>query len=206
MRGYFRKTPISENKELQSYVIGLALGDGNLSNPNKRAVRLRITCDAKYPSLVQKIKNSLQLLFPKNKASVSNRKNNYYNVSVYSNRLKEIIPWKTGNGPKFEQMASIPDWIKTNNNYKINCLRGLIETDGCIYKDRGYKMMAFTTIIPKLANDFHEMVVSLGFKPHSYKINHKPSAKYKFNQQTTYHIRLSKNVDKFLELIKPEKN
>ena len=119
MRGYFRKTPISENKELQSYVIGLALGDGNLSNPNKRAVRLRITCDAKYPSLVQKIKNSLQLLFPKNKASVSNRKNNYYNVSVYSNRLKEIIPWKTGNGPKFEQMASIPDWIKTNNNYKI---------------------------------------------------------------------------------------
>lgn len=206
MRGYFRKNIISKDKELQSYVVGLALGDGNLSNPNKRAVRLRITCDAKYPLLIQKIKNSLQLLFPQNKASISPRKENYYNVSVYSNRLEEIIPWKVNNGTKFKQMARVPDWIKKNAKYKICCLRGLIETDGSIYFDRGYKMMIFATIIPNLAKDFYEMVCSLGFKPHLYKINQKPNEKYKFKQQTTYHIRLSKNVSEFLNLVKPEKS
>lgn len=109
MRGYFRKPILTEDKELQSYVIGLALGDGNLSSPNKRALRLRITCDAKYPFLVAKIKDSLQKLFPQNKASISPRTDNYFNVSIYSNRLKEIIPWKVDSGTKFEQRASIPN-------------------------------------------------------------------------------------------------
>jgi DNA-binding transcriptional regulator WhiA len=45
---------INPNKELQSYIIGLALGDGNLSNPNGRALRLRISCDKKYPFLYKK--------------------------------------------------------------------------------------------------------------------------------------------------------
>ena len=51
MRGYFRKTILNKDKGLQAYVIGLALGDGNLSNPNGKATRLRITCDKKYPFL-----------------------------------------------------------------------------------------------------------------------------------------------------------
>src|SRR3989338_9217420 len=46
---------LSKNKKLKAYVVGLSLGDGNLSNPNGRAVRLRITCDKKYPNLIQNI-------------------------------------------------------------------------------------------------------------------------------------------------------
>lgn len=84
-------------------------------------------------------------------------------------------------------------------------MRGLIETDGSVYNDRGYKMMIFTSIIPELAKDFYDIVCSLGFKPHIYKITPKKTKKYKYNQQDVYHIRLSKNVSKFLELVKPEK-
>jgi hypothetical protein len=36
---------MNADTQLQAYVIGLAIGDGNLSNPSGRAVRLRITCD-----------------------------------------------------------------------------------------------------------------------------------------------------------------
>ncbi len=50
-----RKAALNPDRELQAYVIGLAIGDGNLSNPNGRAVRLRITCDTKYPRLVGNI-------------------------------------------------------------------------------------------------------------------------------------------------------
>jgi hypothetical protein len=45
---------LNPDPELQAYVIGLAIGDGNLSNPNGRAIRLRISCDTNYPHLLEK--------------------------------------------------------------------------------------------------------------------------------------------------------
>jgi len=204
MRGYFRKNLINEDKSLQAYVIGLAIGDGNLSNPNDRATRLRITCDNKYPLLMRRIIFALKSLFPQNKVSCSEQKQGCADVSVYSNHLENLLGWKAGGGSKFLQKVSIPDWIKNNNEYKINCLRGLIETDGSIYMDRKYKMVIFKTIIPKLADDFYSMMTSLGFKPKIYKI--KENNKYGFHQRTAYQVRLSKNVNEFLDLVKPEKN
>jgi hypothetical protein len=62
--------PLSPDPELQAYVIGLAIGDGNLSNPNGHAVRLRITCDTKYPELITKIRDALQRLLPNNRVTL----------------------------------------------------------------------------------------------------------------------------------------
>jgi DNA-binding transcriptional regulator WhiA len=205
MRGYFRKTILNKNKTLQSYVIGIAIGDGNLSNPNGRATRLRITCDKKYPHLIKKIINSLQSIFPQNKVSIALRKEGCSDVSVYSNHLEKLLGWKAKGGSKFKQNVSIPAWINNNKKYKINCLRGLIETDGTMYRDRGYKMVMFRTIIPKLANDFYNAVISLGFKPNIYKLKGVEKNKYNLKQRAIYNIRLSKNVKNFLDLIKPEK-
>lgn len=187
------------DKNLRAYVIGVAIGDGNLSNPNGRATRLRITCDKKYPILFNHIINSLKLLFPRNKVSVLNRKG-CFDVSIYSNNLEKILGWYAGKGPKYVQKVSIPEWIKEKDNYKIRCLKGLIETDGSIYFDRGYKMVIFTTVIPDLAKDVYEMIKSLNFNPRIYKIKPKKD-KYNYNQQTRYNIRLSKNVNEFLKVV-----
>lgn len=198
MRGYYRSTTINQNKSLQSYVIGLALGDGNLSNSKGRAPRLRITCDKKYPLLIKRIVGSLSELLPQNKVSLVDRHASYLDVSVYSNHLKEIIPWKLGGGSKFVQGASVPEWIKENNLYAKQCVRGLIETDGSVYFDRKYKMVIFTTIIRKLADDLLEMMFSLGFSPHFYEIIGKKNKEY--------HVRLSKNVQEFIDLVGIEKS
>ena len=172
MRGYFRKTPLNPDKKLQSYIIGLAIGDGNLSNPNGRAVCLRITCDKKYPLLTKRIFDSLELLFPKNKACIVNRdKDNCLDIKICSNHLENLLGWKAKKGSKFSQKISVPEWIKQNMEYKINCLKGLIETDGCVYTDRKYKMVNFSTIIPNLAKDVCNMINSLGFNAHIYKID-----------------------------------
>jgi DNA-binding transcriptional regulator WhiA len=204
MRGYYRETIVNQDKKLQSYVIGLALGDGNLSNPNGRAQRLRITCDKKYPVLIEKISDTLAELFPQNKVSVVDRDKGYLDISVFSNHLEEILPWKSNSGSKFVQNANVPDWIKENNVYKIECLRGLIETDGSVYFDRKYKMVIFKTIILDLANDCFDMIISLGFNPHIYKVE--KSENGYTNQKTAYHVRLSKNVQEFLDLVKIEKS
>ena len=147
---YYRNPRLNTNKNLQSYITGVAIGDGNLSNPNGRATRLRVTCDNSYPELKKRIADSLDLLFPDNKISFIQRKG-CVDVSVYSNHLEKLLGWKANNGPKYEQKVSVPKWIKNKKVYTTRCLKGLIETDGSIYYDRGYKMVIFTTVIPELA-------------------------------------------------------
>src|SRR5258708_4597734 len=121
-----------------AYVIGVAIGDGNLSNPNGRAVRLRITCDNKYPKLQTRILESLKELLPENKVSEYNRKKNCTDIYCYSNKLEDILGWKALSGPKYKQRVRVPSWIFNNPEWIKRCLRGLIETDGCVYVDRKY--------------------------------------------------------------------
>lgn len=78
------------DQETLAYVIGLAIGDGNLSNPNGRATRLRITCNAHHKNLIRRIMRAIQALLPNNKVALVRRPKNCVDISGYSNR------WKTG--------------------------------------------------------------------------------------------------------------
>ena len=183
------------DKNLTSYIIGVALGDGNLSIPNGRATRLRITCDSKYPDIAEEITLSLKKIFPKNKVSiVAGPRNTYFNISVYSNRLNEIIPWKVGAGSKFEQDVSVPDWIKIDKELSRNCLRGLLQTDGSVYADRGYLMVNFTNNTLSLANDVMEIMTTLGYSPKLYIASQK-------SIHPKYTVRLSKRTEDFVRHI-----
>jgi hypothetical protein len=192
------------NPGLLAYIVGLALGDGNLSNPNGRATTLRISCDTKYPSLIWKIFRSIELLLPDNKVGAIKKEGNCIDIISSSNHWEKLLGWQAHLGSKFEQKVTVPDWIWKHPPYAINCLRGLIESDGSIYTDRGYTMMQFVSIIPSLAFRFNDMIHDLGFKPRIYKIERQANP-YGYNQQILYHIRLSKNVSEFLDLVKPQK-
>lgn len=192
---------ISQDKTLRAYVVGLALGDGNLSNPNGRAQRLRISCDTRYPQLASTIAKSIQLLLPQNRVSFVNRRGkNCVDVSCYSNHWEDLLGWRAGNGSKREQRVSVPRWIFEEESYKTACLRGLLETDGTIYSDRGYRMVMFCTTTPELATDVDELIRSLGFFPRTCKINRNSPC------HTTYHVRLSKRVMEFLSRVQPDKS
>ena len=181
------------NKNNLAYVIGLALGDGNLSNPNGRAVRLRITCDTKYQNLIKRAFLAVQKLLPDNKTAIVKRAKTFCDISCYSNQWEKLLGWKAKNGSKYKQNVSVPQWIKDNKNYSKYCLRGLLETDGSIYFDRGYKMANFVTIIPALAESFMELINKLGFEARVYKL--------KSPNKDRYNIRITKNIDLFLKTI-----
>ena len=149
---------------LTAYIIGLALGDGNLSNQNGRAPRLRISCDKKYPILLNRVSASLTKLLPDNKVHIINRKG-CFDVSCYSNYLPTILGWKPKGGSKYIQKTTIPSWIRENPKHLKACLRGLIETDGSVYIDRGYTMVNFVTIIPELAKQVFESLKHIGYRP-----------------------------------------
>ncbi len=170
----------------------MALGDGNLSNPNGRAIRLRITCDKKYPLIIKNIIRNLEIIFPKNKVSTI-KKGNALDISVYSNDLEKILEWKAKGGSKIAQKVSIPNWIKKDVLYRKECLRGLFQTDGSLYKDREYLMANFTSVCYTLILDVRDILKEIGFET--------PIRKVVDRGKTKYIIRISKNVKKFIRII-----
>jgi hypothetical protein len=193
--------PLSPDRELQAYVVGLALGDGNLSNPNGRAVRLRIACDTRYPRLISKIAIALKDLLPANRVSLVATRGNCVNVSVYSNQLEALLGWKALGGSKQRQNVRVPEWVSGDRTLTISCLRGLIETDGTVYSDRGYRMVMFSSVILNLAQQVKGMFEGLGFKPRFYEIHPRET-----QMSTKYQVRLSRDVQPFLDLVKPQKD
>ncbi|MFT5037046.1 MAG: DNA-binding transcriptional regulator WhiA [Candidatus Azotimanducaceae bacterium] len=182
-----------------AYIVGVALGDGNLSNPNGRATRLRVTCDANYPKMALEIQDALSKLFPDNKVSIQpGPKTSYFNISIYSNKLNDYIPWQVNKGPKTKQKPHVPDWILADATYTKACLRGLIQTDGSIYTDRGYRMVNFTNNIKALAEDVLNTITELGYSPHMYQTMQKSG-------NIKYTVRLSKEVDRFISEIELSK-
>ena len=185
-----------DRKNVLAYITGVALGDGNLSNPNGRAIRLRVTCDAKYPRLAEHIVSNLRLLLPKNKVSIvkAHGKETYFNISVYSNKFAMWLPWKVGHGTKLQQLARVPSWIRNHKTFSKECLRGLLQTDGCIYKDRGYLMVNFTNYVEPLAIDVFEMLQEAGFRPTISKVTAGTNFKYC--------VRVARNTQKLIDTLR----
>lgn len=176
-----------------AYIIGVALGDGNLSNQNRRAVRLRVTCDNKYPKIIKEIVKHLKIVLPDNRVGLIDRET-ATDVYCYSNKLENLLGWKALAGSKERQKVTVPDWIVNDKIYTRECLRGLFQTDGSIYMDRKYLYTNFTSIIPTLINKVKTMIENLGFKPKMQKTQ-------QINKKIKYVIRMSKDPEKFIKEI-----
>ncbi len=186
-----------------AYIIGVAIGDGNLSNPNGRAVRLRISCDTQYPKLIEKISSAIQVICPTNKVSFVLKKTaRCGDISCYSNTWPELLGWNVG--AKYDQNIHIPEWILKNKKYSIECLKGLIETDGAVYMDRDYPAVIFTSIIKSIADEVFEVIKKLGFEPKMYTVQPKSASGAK--RHVRYNVRLTKNVAQFLKTVPIDKS
>ena len=173
------------------------MGDGNLSNPNGRAVRLRITCDKKYPYLITKIEKALRIVAPQNRVGRIDR-DTAIDVYCYSNDWEKVLGWKAKGGPKFKQSVCVPKWIMEDATLHKSCLCGLFETDGSIYKDRKYTTANFVTQIPKLAICVEKMINSLGYISSMQKLT-LPSGNLKFT------FRVHKRATDFIKDLSIEK-
>jgi len=76
-------------------------------------------------------------------------------------------------GNKIRQGLDIPEWIKQDKAFLIACIRGLIDTDGCIFTHRykvknkwyTYKKLSFTSASKPLLTSVYETFVTLDMHP-----------------------------------------
>ena len=173
--GNTKKFVDPSKSEALAELFGIILGDGHVEKimvgNNIRCYSIVIAGDSRHDN--DYLSNYIPSLFEK---LLGEKGNLYYSKS--SNTMfskihgKKIVEFVEKNGimcgNKKKNNQPIPKWILDNPRYLRACLRGLIDTDGCIYyisKNNKNLRISYTSYIPNLMNDVRESFLKLGFHP-----------------------------------------
>jgi hypothetical protein len=114
-----------------AYLIGVICGDECISlMPRTHA--LTISCDARYPELIETYSNLIETLLKRKPTIRAGNGDTYFEIRLYSKQLPTILGLPAG---AKQQDYPVPEWIFEDLDFVRPFIRGLIETDGNIYHE-----------------------------------------------------------------------
>jgi len=127
-----------------SYILGMYLGDGEVSKV-RNVYRLRVFLDYRYPNIIQRCADALQVLLVENKISVQDIERNghmsYSIVGAYYADFPQVFP-QHGVGMKYTRDIVLADWQqRIVDKFPLEFWRGLFHSDGSRFINRvnGYE-------------------------------------------------------------------
>lgn len=158
-------------------LIGIILGDGHIrersENRGDRHVSqyyLQFTFHEDEVELIDKTINLCEELFGYSPKKYSQKGKKAVHLKLYSKELiQELKDLGLETGNKVENQIIIPEWIFYSKEYEKRCLCGLIDTDGCVYKQRsdGRSIVKFSNRSKNLLVGFRKICLDLGYTPSS---------------------------------------
>lgn len=150
---------------------GIVMGDGGLTK-----LQLQITLHKEDDKLYAEFVRNLIMDIFKVPVSVCYLRNVMAMKLVVSRiNLVEFCNKKLGLsvGNKLKHGLDIPNWIKENVEFQKACIRGLVDTDGCIFNEvhhikgkvYSYKRLNFTSASPALRQSVFNFFDQLGLLP-----------------------------------------
>lgn len=134
--GFILRKPIKRPREsiLLAEFVGIMLGDGCLSSHFQVGISFNAETDAAYGDYLQRL---FQDLFGV-RGSIQRRRDTHGWTVVGSSRALVEYLQTIGlvRGNKVAHQVDVPSWIWTRRSYQLACLRGLMDTDGSIYRYR----------------------------------------------------------------------
>lgn len=176
----------SKSIELAEF-LGIEFGDGGIGNPWQVVISLNSISDRKYADYIVNLGLKLFAIRP----ALRKRPNQNTLVLVYSSThlVDFIVNMGAVRGNKILQQIDVPSWIKQNPEYEKALVRGLMDTDGCLYihkhkiKGKIYKNigLCFTSFSEKLISSTATILTKNGIKPY---ITNKGRQIYLYNAQS----------------------
>lgn len=147
-------------------LIGILIGDGGITNLQVR-VSINKIDDSEYLShicsLFKKLFHTNPTVFYRESTS---------EILISRKALVDFLVSKgLPKGNKITQEIDIPKWIKDDRNFSRACLRGIFDTDGCVYIDNHSKRkcssinLAITSASGKLLYSIYELLAREMFVP-----------------------------------------
>ena len=151
---------------------GIMMGDGGINNSWQANITLNSIKDVQYSKYIYSLCDKLFGIFP------AIRKRKTRNALVVSLTSTSIVDYLVDNGlvrgNKLKFGLKIPKWILDQSPYRKACVRGLVDTDGCIfvhihkvsgkiYKNIG---LSFTSYSSELIFQVADILAEFGIMPH----------------------------------------
>ena len=151
---------------------GIMMGDGGINNLWQVTITLNSIKDAQYTPYVSGLCKKLFGIAP------AIRKRKTRNALVISLASTSVVDFLAINGlirgNKLKNGLKIPTWILDKKSYKMYGIRGLIDTDGCIFvhthkvvgKIYNNIGLTFTSYSPALIFQAADILEEFGIVPH----------------------------------------
>lgn len=151
--------------------VGIMMGDGGITK-NQLRVTLNSRDDTEYVPFVKRLTEELFKI----PVSIAPRKDQMaVDLVISRTELVRFCNEKLGLpiGNKIKQGLDMPGWIKEDVGFQTACLRGLVDTDGCIFnevhhinkKTYSYQRLNFRSASPPLRNSVFSLLKGLGMNP-----------------------------------------
>lgn len=126
-----KKVSIPSYSEELAELVGIMLGDGGMSRV-QISVTLGYTTDKEYVPYIRRLffklfKCRTSIYKSKDKDCIRIRASGV-------NLVKNLLSFGLVQGNKIKQQIDIPSWIGLKEGYIKACIRGLIDTDGCVHR------------------------------------------------------------------------
>lgn len=159
----------NKSPELAEFV-GIMIGDGGMTR-GQITISLNPLTDREYVLHVEKLVKRLFKVEP----SINKRRGESV-VAIRVSRTKLVSFCKAIGlleGNKIRQNLDMPEWIKEEKEYYIPCVRGIMDTDGCLFmechkmgsKKYCYPRLSLVSASPNLRRSVYEALKCLGFSP-----------------------------------------
>jgi len=154
--------------------IGIMIGDGGVRNRYQITISYNWKQDKKYANYIQKL---IKNLFGISSARYIREELGSADIVVTGRNLIEFLE-KIGieKGDKIINQIDVPDWIFERKQYQIACLKGLFDTDGCVYPHKykvdgkwySFTKIVFTSYSRPLCKTIFQILKGLNFSPRLY--------------------------------------
>jgi hypothetical protein len=150
--------------------IGIEFGDGGISNPWQFTISLNSISDFEYSKYVSNL--ILELFHLRIMARKRPNQNTLVLVCSSVTVVEFLISKGISQGNKITSKIDIPLWISRDPEYEKVFVRGLVDTDGCLYihnhfiKGKLYKNLGlcFTSLSPNLVTSVSRILEKNGIK------------------------------------------
>lgn len=151
-------------------LMGIFIGDGHLSE-YQASIATCLETDSDHADFSRRLVNVVFGILP---ARTERPRDNTVNVVASSKTLvKHLHDFGMPKGNKIQSGLCVPAWIWSTTDYQKGFLRGLFDTDGCVYLDKHtikgkhyvHAGWTITSYAGTLIADIRKILNNLGFSP-----------------------------------------